>query len=100
MASSTEAVSTPAIAEHHHLEEHGLASISTGANGPREIKFRWRTDDDDKRDAEAAEAGRLRDVSSASGVATAPRPSNTRLSQSPRTRTEILRRPTGPRLHG
>ena len=31
-------------------------SISTGANGPREIRFRWRCDDDDKRDADAAEA--------------------------------------------
>jgi hypothetical protein len=36
-------------------------SISTSATGPREIRFRWRTDDDDKRDAEQAEAERLRD---------------------------------------
>jgi hypothetical protein len=36
-------------------------SISTGANGPREIKFRWRSDADDLRDAERAEAERLRD---------------------------------------
>jgi hypothetical protein len=28
---------------------------------PRQIVYRWRTDDDDKRDAMAAEAGRLRD---------------------------------------
>jgi hypothetical protein len=28
-------------------------SISTNTNGPREITFRWRTRDDDKRDAEA-----------------------------------------------
>jgi hypothetical protein len=34
-------------------------SISTGANGPREFRFRWRCDDDDKRDAEAAEIERL-----------------------------------------
>ena len=32
-----------------------------GASGPREITYRWRTDDDDKRDAEAAEAERLRE---------------------------------------
>jgi hypothetical protein len=36
-------------------------SISTGANGPRVFRFRWKTDADDKRDAEAAEAERLRD---------------------------------------
>jgi hypothetical protein len=35
-------------------------SINTGANGPREIRFRWRCDDD-KRDAEQAEIERLRD---------------------------------------
>jgi hypothetical protein len=36
-------------------------SISASATGPREIRFRWRTDADDKRDAERAEAERLRD---------------------------------------
>jgi hypothetical protein len=36
-------------------------SINTGGNTPREIRFRWRSDDDDKRDAEAAEAEHLRD---------------------------------------
>jgi hypothetical protein len=36
-------------------------SISTSATGPREIRFRWRTDEDDRRDAEAAEAERMRD---------------------------------------
>ncbi len=36
-------------------------SVSVGANGPREIRFRWRSDDDDKRDAEAAEIARLRE---------------------------------------
>jgi hypothetical protein len=36
-------------------------SVSTGAAGPREIRFRWRTDDDDNRDAEHAETERLRD---------------------------------------
>jgi hypothetical protein len=37
-------------------------SISTSTTGPREIRFRWRTDEDDRRDAEAAEAERLRDA--------------------------------------
>ena len=36
-------------------------SVSTVANGPREIQFRWRTDADDQRDAERDEAERLRD---------------------------------------
>jgi hypothetical protein len=36
-------------------------SISTSATGPREIRFRWRTSEDDQRGAEAAEAERLRD---------------------------------------
>jgi hypothetical protein len=36
-------------------------SISTSAAGPREIRFRWRTEEDDLRDAEAAEIERLRD---------------------------------------
>jgi hypothetical protein len=36
-------------------------SINTGGNTPREIKFRWRCDADDLRDAEAAEAEQLRD---------------------------------------
>jgi hypothetical protein len=38
------------------------AELSVTANAPaRTIVFRWRTDDDDKRDAELAEAERLRD---------------------------------------
>ena len=36
-------------------------SVSTGANAPREIRFRWRTSEDDKRDAEAVEIERLRE---------------------------------------
>ena len=36
-------------------------SVSVNASQPREIQFRWRCDDDDKRDAEAAEIERLRD---------------------------------------
>jgi hypothetical protein len=34
-------------------------SVSTSATGPREIRFRWRTDADDQRDAEATERERL-----------------------------------------
>jgi hypothetical protein len=34
-------------------------TINTG--GPRVIQYRWRTEEDDRRDAEAAEAERLRD---------------------------------------
>jgi hypothetical protein len=38
------------------------AELSVTANAPaRTLTFRWRTDDDDKRDAKAAEAERLRD---------------------------------------
>jgi hypothetical protein len=36
-------------------------SISSGGNAPREVRFRWMTEDDDKRDAEAAEAEQLRE---------------------------------------
>jgi hypothetical protein len=36
-------------------------SVSIGASAPHEIRFRWRCDDDDKRDAERAEAERLQD---------------------------------------
>ena len=36
-------------------------SVSLPADGPRVLRFRWKTDDDDKRDAERAEAERLRD---------------------------------------
>jgi hypothetical protein len=39
------------------------AELSVTANAPaRTVVFRWRTDDDDKRDAELAEAERLRDA--------------------------------------
>jgi hypothetical protein len=36
-------------------------SVSVNAGGPRTITYRWRSDDDDKRDAECAEAERLRE---------------------------------------
>jgi hypothetical protein len=36
-------------------------SVSVNANGPHVIQYRWRTEEDDKRDAEAAEAERLRE---------------------------------------
>jgi hypothetical protein len=51
-------------------------SINTGANGPREIRFRWRCDDDDKRDAEAAEAEPLRDAGKLIEYEARPEPSN------------------------
>ena len=36
-------------------------SVSTSATGPRVFRFRWKTDDDDLREAAATEAERLRD---------------------------------------
>jgi hypothetical protein len=36
-------------------------SVSVNPGGPRTITYRWRSDDDDKREAEAAEAERLLD---------------------------------------
>jgi hypothetical protein len=51
-------------------------SISASATGPREIRFRWRTDADDKRDAEAAESERLRDDGKTIEHAAEPEPSN------------------------
>jgi hypothetical protein len=39
-----------------------MAELSVTANAPaRNLTFRWRTSEDDERDAEAAEAERLRD---------------------------------------
>jgi hypothetical protein len=46
-------------------------SISASAIGPREIRFRWRTDHDDKRDAE-----RLRDEGTLIEHEAEPEPSN------------------------
>jgi hypothetical protein len=37
------------------------AELSVTVDNVREIRFRWRNEDDDKRDAEAAEAERLRE---------------------------------------
>jgi hypothetical protein len=51
-------------------------SISTSATGPREIRFRWRTDEDDRRDAEAAEAERMRDEGKLIEHEASPEPSN------------------------
>jgi hypothetical protein len=51
-------------------------SISASATGPREIRFRWRTDADDKRDAEAAEVERLRDEGKLIEHEANPEPSN------------------------
>jgi hypothetical protein len=51
-------------------------SINTGGNTPREIKFRWRCDADDLRDAEAAEAEQLRDDGKLIEHEAGPEPSN------------------------
>jgi hypothetical protein len=54
----------------------GELSIDAGGNTPREIRFRWRNEDDDKRDAEAAEAERLRDEGKLIEHEASPQPSN------------------------
>ena len=36
-------------------------AVTVDTSGPRVIRCRWRTEEDDRRDAEAAEAERLRD---------------------------------------
>jgi hypothetical protein len=51
-------------------------SISANANGPREITFRWRTREEDERDAEANEAERLRDEDKLIEHEPGPEPSN------------------------
>jgi hypothetical protein len=53
------------------------AELSVTANAPvRTLTFRWRTDEDDKRDAEAAEAERLRNEGKLIKHGAAPQPSN------------------------
>jgi hypothetical protein len=42
--------------------------LNINANQPRQIVYRWRCDEDDKRDAEAAEAERLREEWSSSNT--------------------------------
>jgi hypothetical protein len=51
-------------------------SISASTNGPRTITYRWRTDDDDKRDVETAEAERPRSESKLIEHEASPQPSN------------------------
>ena len=51
-------------------------SVSINARDPRTITYRWRSDDDDKRDAECAEAGRLRDEGKLIEHQAEPEPSN------------------------
>jgi hypothetical protein len=51
-------------------------SANASANGPRTITYRWRTDDDDKRDVERAEAERLRDEGKLIEYEASPEPSN------------------------
>ena len=67
------------------------AELSVTANAPaRTLTFRWRTSEDDEREAERAEAERLRDAGKPLGGATAAKPSITRLAQRLRARTKIL----------
>jgi hypothetical protein len=55
----------------------GGVDVTINANlPPRQIVYRWRTDDDDKRDAEAAEAERLRDEGKLIEHAAGPEPGN------------------------
>jgi hypothetical protein len=51
-------------------------SVSVDAGGPRTITYRWRSDDDDKRDAERAERERLRDEFKLIEHEANPQPSN------------------------
>jgi hypothetical protein len=72
-------------------------SIGASANGPRTITYRWRTEEDDSRDAEAARRERLRDAGSRWSVldgvtAAATRLSNMNLIRGLRARIEILKR--------
>jgi hypothetical protein len=54
-----------------------VAELSVTANAPaRTLTFRWRTSEDDKRDAEAAEAERLRDAGKLIEHEANPDPSN------------------------
>ena len=58
------------IRNSHRARRRGWITTSTAAElslnltgaAPRMIEFRWRTDDNDKRDAEAAQIERLRDA--------------------------------------
>ena len=53
------------------------AELSVTANAPtRTLTFRWRTSEDDERDAEAAEAERLRDEGKLIEHEASPEPSN------------------------
>jgi hypothetical protein len=54
-----------------------VAELSVTANAPaRTLTFRWRTSEDDKRDAERAEAERLRDAGKLIEYEASPEPSN------------------------
>ena len=69
------------------------AELSVSANAPaRTLAFRWRTSEDDERDAEAAEAQRLREEGKHAalvGGGNDGRLSSTRLDRSLRTRSDI-----------
>jgi hypothetical protein len=54
-----------------------VAELSVTANAPaRTLTFRWRTSEDDKRDAERADAERLRDAGKLIEYEASPEPSN------------------------
>jgi hypothetical protein len=58
-------------------DEHERGRTKRHANAPvRRLVFRWRTPDDDKRDAEYAEAERLRDEGKLIEHEAGPQPSN------------------------
>jgi hypothetical protein len=65
-----DAASMFTICNSHRARKRGWITTSTSAaelnvsvnNSPRTITYRWRSDDDDKRDAKAAERERLRDA--------------------------------------
>ena len=71
-----------------------VAELSVTADAPaRTVTFRWRTSEDDKRDAERAEAERLREEGKKGtgiGWGDGDKTINARLAQSLRTRNEIL----------
>jgi hypothetical protein len=52
------------------------AGVDVSAGPPRVIEYRWRNSDEDKREAEAAEAERLRDEGKLIEYEASPKPSN------------------------
>ena len=79
-----DAASMFAIRNSHRARRRGwittstsVAELSVTANAPaRTLTFRWRTSEDDERDAEAAARERLRDVGKLIDHEAGPKPSN------------------------